>query len=83
MDLVAGEGTKWEASFLRIRIIRLNFTYAIFFCSIFTGSFKYWGGFADIESELRKRTGGHPIFTAAVGPFRQAFEFVNMRRDDQ
>ncbi len=42
---------------------------------VLTGSFQYWGGLKDLEAELRKRTGGHPIFTAAVGPFRQALEF--------
>ena len=32
----------------------------------------YWGGVKDLEKKIRKATGGRPVFTAAVGPFRPA-----------
>jgi hypothetical protein len=37
-----------------------------------TGVVYYWGGVKDLEKKIRDLSGGRPVFTAAVGPFRPA-----------
>ena len=72
-DFVVGDEMNLQVAFGdRTRTLNKN---KVRFC---IGAIRYWGGLTDLEEGMRKFSRGHPIFTAAVGPFRLLEQSVHV-----